>query len=78
MTEAVALEDFHLETLFSLSLGDMVELPSLMGGLSPSESVMAMVSEVTEKEVTLRLTWQGVWLATRTLRATKDGPVWEN
>lgn len=78
MTEAIQIADFHLEELFALVTGDIIELPGLMAGIDPEESVVAMVTDTTEKTVTLRLTWNGVWLATRTIRASKAGPVWEN
>jgi hypothetical protein len=77
MTTEVPVNEFHLEQLFSLDKGDIIELPGLMVGLDPEESVVAMVSEVTPKTVTLRLTWHGVWLSTRTIRSSKTGPVWE-
>lgn len=78
MTEVVRIEQFNLEELFALVTGDIIELPGIMVGIDPDESVTAMVSETTNKTVTLRLTWHGIWLATRTIRATKQGPVWEN
>ena len=77
MTAAVQIADFHLEELFSLTQGDIIELPGLMAGIDPDESVVAMVAEATDKTVTLRLSWHGVWLATRTIKATKNGPEWE-
>jgi hypothetical protein len=78
MTQSVSIEAFHLEQLFALSKGDIIELPGLMAGIDPEESVVAMVTEINEHEVTLRLTYNGVWLATRTLKATKSGIQWEN
>lgn len=78
MTTAVSIEQFNLEELFALTKGDIIELPGFMTGIDPEESVLAMVSEMGKKTVTLRLTWNGVWLATRTIKATKTGPVWEN
>lgn len=56
-------------------VGDIAELPPLMGGMS-AEPVLGEVTTVAPLGVTLRLTYFGVHLCDRTITKMKKGYSW--
>lgn len=66
-------EEFDAMQLLALDVGDVIELEALLPGLS-DEGVVGMVTAKTADEVTIKLTYYGVWLAN--YKFTKKGKQW--
>lgn len=70
-------DQFDLAALFQLSQGDVLQMENspLMPTLS-SEPLEAMVLSVDQQTVSLRFSYYGVHLTTRTCKKTLDGFTW--
>lgn len=69
------MSEIDLATMMPLSPGDVVEVPSLMSGLTP-ESALFQVESTTGSEVTFRVMFYGVYLTKAVLTKTDKGFSW--
>ena len=66
------LQNETLAPLMALSLGDVVEAPSIFCGLT-NEATILQVVKVEPKVVTFRVSYFGAFIATKKLAQNKKG-----
>lgn len=70
---STSIPEFDLSQLYSLKVGDMLEMPPLMQGIAPDEVVVGLVEKVSKKSVELVFSYFGVFLARRTITKNAKG-----
>jgi len=69
------MSTIDLNALLALSVGDIVETPSPLGGLC-TEAALFQVEATDGTSVTFRVMCHGIYMTKAVLKKTKKGIVW--